>query len=121
VIGGPGVSEWSLVGGRGQTLRLDNGHLSGFSGCNRYVGGFTMDGDRLTVGPIATTRMACEEEAMRAESEFLAALGAATRLAVSAEALVLSDEGGRELLRFVPHVPEPSASSWSEREEPGWS
>ena len=115
------ASEWSLVEGRGQTLRLDNGHLSGYSGCNRYVGGYTLDGDRLTVGPIATTRMACEPEAMEAETAFLAALGAAARLVVSDGELVLSDEGGRELLRFVPHVPEPSASASSEREEPGWS
>ena len=115
------VSEWSLVDGRGQTLRLANGHLSGYSGCNRYVGGYTLDADRLTVGPIATTRMACEPEAMEAEAAFLAALGAATRLVVSEAELVLSDEGGRELLRFAPHVPEATASAWSQREEPGWS
>ncbi|HWB56477.1 MAG TPA: META domain-containing protein [Gaiellaceae bacterium] len=114
-------TEWILVGGRGETLRLDAGHLSGFSGCNRYVGGYTLDGDRLTVGPIATTRMACAPEAMEAEDAFLAALGATAGLVVSDEALALLDEGGRELCRFAPHVPEPSASTWSEREEPGWS
>ena len=114
-------TEWILVGGRGETLRLDDGHLSGYSGCNRYVGGYTLDGDRLTVGPIATTRMACAPEAMEAENTFLAALGAAARLVVSKDELVLADEGRRALLRFAPHVPEATASAWSEREEPGWS
>jgi putative lipoprotein len=80
-----------------------------------------MDGDRLTVGPIATTRMACAPEAMEAEDAFLAALGGAARLVVSEDALVLADEDGQELLRFAPHEPEASASTWSEREEPGWS
>jgi heat shock protein HslJ len=115
------ASEWILVDGRGQTLRLDDGHLSGYSGCNRYVGGYTLDGDELTIGPIATTRMACAPEAMEAENAFLAALAAAARLVVSPAELVLADEAGKELLRFEPHVPEPSASTWSEREEPGWS
>ena len=115
------ASEWSLVEGRGQTLRLDNGHLSGYSGCNRYVGGYVLDGDRLTLGPIATTRMACEPEAMEAEAEFLSALGAATRLVTSEEELVLSDKGGSELLRFVPVASEPSKPGSSHREERGWS
>jgi heat shock protein HslJ len=116
------ASEWILVDGRGQTLRLDNGHLSGYSGCNRYVGGYTLDGDRLTVGPIATTRMAGEPEALEAETAFLVALGAAARLVVSDGELVLADEEGRELLRFVPAVSEPSPPvSFDREEEPGWS
>jgi hypothetical protein len=113
------ATEWILVDGRGQTLRLDHGHLSGYSGCNRYVGGYTLDGDRLTIGPIATTRMAGEPEVLEAENAFLAALGAAARLVVSEGGLVLSGEDGRELLRFVPAVSEsPAPVSFDREEEP---
>jgi hypothetical protein len=117
VSGASGATEWILVDGRGQTLRLDNGHLSGYSGCNRYVGGYTLEGDRLTVGPIATTRMAGEPEVLEAETAFLGALGAAARLVVSEGELILSDEGGRDLLRFVPAVSEPPAQVSFDREE----
>ena len=38
------------------TVRFANGRASGFSGCNRFNGGFMRDGDTLTVGPLAAAR-----------------------------------------------------------------
>ena len=35
------------------TVRFADGRASGFSGCNRFTGGFKRDGDTLTVGPLA--------------------------------------------------------------------
>ena len=35
------------------------GRLSGGTGCNRFAGGYVVDGAFLTVGQVATTRMYC--------------------------------------------------------------
>ncbi len=51
------------------------GQLTGSSGCNRLTGRYQIDGDRLTIGPLASTRMACPEPLMEAEQRVHAALG----------------------------------------------
>ena len=60
------------------TLEFQDGQVSGNSGCNRFHGSFTVEGNSLTIGPLATTRMACDNESMIQEQLFLAALGSAT-------------------------------------------
>ena len=37
-------------------------------------GSYTLDGDKVTIGPLATTRKACEQAVMDQETAFLAAL-----------------------------------------------
>ena len=39
----------------------EDGVVSGSGGCNSYQGTYTVDGDSLTFGPLATTMMACSE------------------------------------------------------------
>lgn len=52
-----------------------DGSVSGNATCNTYNGPFTVDGDALTVGPLATTRMACASDELNAqEAQYLAAL-----------------------------------------------
>lgn len=46
----------------------------GRAACNRYFGDYELSGESLHVGQIAGTKMACEDEAMRVEYEFLSAL-----------------------------------------------
>ena len=58
-----------------------------------------MDGDSLTIGPLAGTMMACEEPKMTVETTYLAALDAADAWAIYGDELVLSS-GGDETLRF---------------------
>jgi lactoylglutathione lyase len=97
----PEEIEWSLVGGSGQTLLLDGGRATGSAGCNRFVGGYTLAGERISFEPLATTRMACEPEVMRAESDYLAALGRVERVSIENGELAFADREGAELLRFV--------------------
>lgn len=59
------------------TLMFKDGQVSGSSGCNRFHGPFEVDGKALTVGALATTRMACEDAVMAQEQEFLRALQSA--------------------------------------------
>ena len=46
----------------------------GRSACNRYFGEYRLDGERLTVSQLAGTKMACSDESMRTEYQFLDAL-----------------------------------------------
>jgi lactoylglutathione lyase len=98
----PEVIEWRLVGGRGQTLLLDGARASGSGGCNRFTGGYRLENGQLSFEPLATTRMACEPELMRAEDAYLAALGRVAHASWADAELILTDEAGHELLRFVP-------------------
>ena len=77
---------WRLTGVRGldhqalaaarepATMRLEEGRLQGFGGCNRLAGGYSVDGDRLTLGALAGTMMACDDDVMVVESAFKEAL-----------------------------------------------
>lgn len=78
---------------RAAHLSLDpaEGRAYGSGGCNRFTGTFELSGEELRVGPIAATRMACEEQVMRLETEFFDALASVGRYELDGETLVLLD------------------------------
>lgn len=86
---------------RSVTLDLtETGRAAGHAGCNRYFSDFTLeDGVRLTIGPVGTTRMACEESLMALEQAFLQALTSATTVVANGEELELRNDDGT-LLAF---------------------
>ena len=51
-----------------------DGQLSGSAGCNRYNAPYTVDGDKITIGAPATTRMMCPQPIMDQEAQYLAAI-----------------------------------------------
>ncbi len=79
------------------TVRFADGRASGFSGCNRFTGGYTRDGDTITVGRLAGTMMACPEPRMAAEKAFLDALAGAHRVAIAGDRLTLTPASGAPL------------------------
>lgn len=81
-------------------LHADDARLAGSTGCNRMMGDYERDGDRLTFGQLATTMMACPGEVMELEREFLDALGDITNWQVEGENLTLVGEEGEALARF---------------------
>lgn len=52
----------------------ENGMISGSSGCNQYNGGYAVNGNKLDVGKVAGTRMACPPALMDLEQKFLSIL-----------------------------------------------
>ncbi len=52
----------------------DDGSLSGNSGCNQFTGSYTVSGNQITIGPLASTMMMCSdpEGLMDQEAQFLA-------------------------------------------------
>lgn len=83
--------------------RLDfgaDGKLAGHTSCNRLSGTYTLDGDRLAIGPVATTRVACARLLMEQEDRVLTALELARTARVRPDGLLeLRDEDGRGVLR----------------------
>jgi heat shock protein HslJ len=60
------------------TLMFQDGQVTGSSGCNSFQGSFTVAEKALTIGPLATSRRACEKAVMVQEQEFLTAIQSAT-------------------------------------------
>lgn len=82
------------------TAQFVDGQLSGSAGCNRYNGSYTLDGDNLSLGPIAATKMACDEERNQREAGFLQALSQAAAYSTDRNSLTLTDAEGKTLLTF---------------------
>jgi heat shock protein HslJ len=68
------------AGVRTPTLRLEGGNVAVDTGCNTGRGSYTVVGDAITFGPIATTRMACVDPGgQETETAVLAVLTARRR------------------------------------------
>lgn len=84
------------------TLAFDGTGVRGSAGCNSFRGGYTTDGSRLAVTPLATTRKLCREPGvMEQERDFVDAVRAATRWAVEDGRLVLRRDDTRRLVEAV--------------------
>jgi heat shock protein HslJ len=83
------------------TAAFGDGQISGNSGVNSYGGSYTAGaGGEFSVGQLASTLMAGDEAAMRAEAAYLELLGGARSFSVAEGTLTLYDEGGNESLIF---------------------
>jgi len=108
-------TEWQATGinnGKGgvvstattslSTAVFAEGQLSGTGGCNQFTATYEIDGDQITIGPAAATRMFCEEPegVMDQEQQYFEALGRASTLNLTPERLELRDEGGSLQISF---------------------
>ncbi len=93
------------AGVRAPTLTLEGGNLLVDTGCNTGRGGYTIAGDAVTFGPIATTRMACEPAAMQVEQQVLTVLSGTATFAIDADALTLTNGAGGLVARAAPSAP----------------
>jgi heat shock protein HslJ len=105
-------SEWRLTmvsdsavaeGDNVPTLEfLDDSQVAGHTGCNSAGGPYEIDGPTLTIGPLVTTQMAClDDTVMWVETSYLRAMDATRSYRIEGDTLVLLDEAGAELARFV--------------------
>jgi heat shock protein HslJ len=86
----------SLVADSTITLQFAaEGNLTGNASCNEYNGSYTTEGDAVSVGPLATTRMACQSDELNAqEAQYLAALQSAATYDITDGTLTIRDAGG---------------------------
>src|SRR3990172_2918671 len=87
-----------ILTGTQVTLQIDQDQISGSAGCSTYSAQFKLDGDQISIGPTATTMMACPEPIMQQESAYLAALGDAATVSMGEGALTFADAQGRVIL-----------------------
>jgi heat shock protein HslJ/phosphoserine phosphatase len=81
-------------------IRAD-GSVGGSTAVNRYNGMATIDGDQISFGPLATTRMAGPAAVMDQESKFTKALAQVARFRIDPNGLLyLIDADGEDLIRF---------------------
>jgi heat shock protein HslJ len=109
--GGPGlVATWNLTGAALDsadlstfkiTLTFTDTMASGFAGVNQYTTTFTSSPEgALDFGPIASTKMAGSDEAMKAEQSYLAMLDTVTGYTVTGGELDLF-AGPQEILTYA--------------------
>jgi heat shock protein HslJ len=80
----------SPVAGSTLTAKFDGKQVSGDAGCNTFSGQYTVDGENITIGTLATTTRACADPAVDAqERQYLQALALAKTFAVSGNRLDL--------------------------------
>lgn len=112
---------WSLATLHGEPILPDSyasarfdadGAVSGSSGCNRYRASYQVDGSAMTVSLAAGTLMACPPPLMQQERAFLAALQATASYELSEGALVLRDQAGASIARFVAEPQGLAGTSW---------
>jgi len=72
---------------------------SGSGGCNRIMGGYELNGDKLTFARMASTMMACPG-GMETERGFLKALGQVKRWKIAGRLLELMDGSGKVVAVF---------------------
>lgn len=95
--------EGEMVFERGYFLEFGPDRFTGRAGCNRLSGAYARSGERLTMGPVAATRMACPEPGMGHERRVLAILGGPLTVSMPEEsdALILTGTSGSLRLRPV--------------------
>lgn len=97
------ASEHATLGAGEKELHMvlagEERNVHGFSGCNNFTGTFELDEDRLTFGPLASTRKTCFG-GMEQEHAFLGALGATERYEIQGQNLALFGDGEEAVARF---------------------
>lgn len=73
-----------------------DGKITGNGGCNHFFGGYTVTGNHIKIGPIASTRKGCPG-IIGVEAAFFATLEAANRFEQDETTLVLFDAPGAKL------------------------
>ena len=95
------MSASDLPAGNQMLVHFDPaGKISGNGGCNQFFGAYTTSGDRIAIGPLASTRKGCPG-LIAIESAFFATLQAAKSFVQEGSTLTLYDAAGTKLAHFV--------------------
>lgn len=97
-LAGQGMVEYAEA-----TLTFpDSGTIEGDGSCNRFRGTVDIVGERITVGPLATTRRRCAPRVMAQEVRFLRMLERSDRILTDGRNLYLFTPDSDRPLRLAP-------------------
>ncbi len=82
------------------TAKFAGGQFSGFAGCNTFSGPYTQDGETIHIGPLAGTKMACDEPLTAVEIAYVRALEVVNTARAAGDSLLLNDSDGNNALEF---------------------
>lgn len=97
-------SEWGIDKPVEQFIKFSGDEqVFGHAGCNRFFGSYTTDKSKgtITIGPLASTKKACEQSVMDAERLFMNKLESAKKFKRTRLHLSLFDKNGEHLLRMI--------------------
>ncbi|HSC78949.1 MAG TPA: META domain-containing protein [Chitinolyticbacter sp.] len=87
-------------------LSIQGERITGFSGCNRFMGPLRHQAQTIAIGPLAGTRMACLDEARgKLEADVLAALQSVNSFALEAARETVTLRGAQGQLITLARVP----------------
>lgn len=94
----------------GATLRIEfaDGQVSFSGGCNGHGGAATFDGDQLTVGPMMSTMMACDQPLMDQDAAVAAFLNAGVTVLLDGNNLALTGTDGSRIELLDREVADPN-------------
>jgi heat shock protein HslJ len=93
-------TNWVLAsaGKRAPMINFEaDGKVTGFGGCNRFFGGYSQSGERLSFSAIGATRMACPGKAMEVEQDFFDMLNKVAAARLEGGKLRLLDVSGKQI------------------------
>ncbi|MGB3713334.1 MAG: DUF4377 domain-containing protein, partial [Candidatus Promineifilaceae bacterium] len=76
------INSKPVLEGSEVLLGIAPGRIGGMSGCNTYFGPVEVDRNKVSVGPLSSTRMACAENIIEQEGYYLTALESAATVDV---------------------------------------
>jgi heat shock protein HslJ len=99
------IDDEPIDTGAPREVRFEGDRVVGQVGVNRFTGSFTLDGDTLQVGPIASTRMAGPPDLMALEDRFNSHLDGEHEIALKGDVVTLSREAHSIVLTHAPSLP----------------
>ena len=80
-------------------IAFADNRVNGYSGVNRFMGGYKINGDNISIGPLASTMMAGPVEDMVRETYILSVLNSATKVSFNEVVVTFSTEDN-QFLKF---------------------
>ena len=80
-------------------IAFADNRVNGYSGVNRFMGGYKINGDNISMGPLASTMMAGPVEDMVRETYILSVLNSATKVSFNEDVVTFSTEDN-QFLKF---------------------
>ena len=111
---------WRLTEARGLevpealslTIQFQDGEVSGQSACNRFSGGYEIDGNSLTISELALTRKACNERLTAVDTVLVRTLRRVAAYSFDGPRLQLLNPNERVVLTYRPFGADDLRGRW---------
>jgi heat shock protein HslJ len=98
---GKGAIESTIIGSKTTAVFGSDWKLSGTGGCNQYSAEYTTTASNgITITKPISTMMACENNLMQQETQYLSLLPTAAKYEISGDQLTLFNSGGTKILIY---------------------